>query len=102
MWFSPLVLLAVSVAVSPRRLPADEFADALASFRAGDYHKAARVLPTLGHALPRNRDYYLYFAAESEFYAEAYAKAETLFSELGRLRDSGLSAQGPWLAADCL
>jgi len=76
--------------------------DALASFRAGDYPKAARALPTLGQALPKNRDYYLYFAAESQFYVGAYAKAEALFAELAKLRDSGFSALAPWRAADCL
>jgi soluble lytic murein transglycosylase len=103
MLLAPIAFLALTAAAPAQtREPAGAFADAVAAFRAGDYVKAARTLPTLGDALPRNRDYYLYFLGESQFYAGAYAKAGATFSELGKLRDSRFAAVSPWRAADCL
>ena len=57
-----------------------EFADAVAAFRAGDYAKAARALPSLGQVLPKNRDYYLYVLGESQFYAGDYGQAQAAFA----------------------
>ncbi len=103
MSLAPLALLALTASAPAKaREPAGAFADAMAAFRAGDYAKAARTLPALGDALPRNRDYYLHFLGESQFYAGAYARAGTTFSELGKLRDSRFAAGAPWRAADCL
>ena len=39
------------------------------AFRAGDYAGAAKLLAGLAPRLPRVRDYVLYFAGESEFFA---------------------------------
>jgi len=109
-----LLVLAASAAAGPlipTFSPADRgeglpkakgIAGALAAFRAGDYAKAARSLPALGGALPRNRDYTLYFLGESQFYAGDYGKARTAFTELGKARDSRFAAMAPWRAADCL
>src|SRR5450631_2197007 len=96
-----VMVLAASATASARK-PADEFAIALTAFRAGEYDKAARALPALGDALPRNRDYYLYFLGESQFYAGAYAKARAAFTELGKQHDSRFAAIAPARVADCL
>ena len=79
-----------------------EFPLALTAFRAGEYDKAARALSALGGALPNNKDYYLYFLGESQFYTGAYAKARIAFAELGKLRDSRFAAIAPARMADCL
>jgi soluble lytic murein transglycosylase len=103
MLLASIAFLALTTAAPAQtREPAGAFADAMAAFRAGDYVKAARTLPALGEALPRNRDYYLYFLGESQFYAGAYSKAGATFSELGKLHDSRFAAVAPWRAADCL
>lgn len=103
MSLAPIAFVVLTAAASPPpRAPAGEFADAVIAFHAGDYARAARVLPALGDALPRNRDYYLYFLGESQFYAGFYAKAGATFSELGKVRDSRFAAVAPWRAADCL
>ena len=96
-----VIVLATSATPGARK-PADEFADTLTAFRAGDYAKAARALPGLADALPRNRDYYLNFLGESQFYAGAYAKARAAFTELGKLHDSRFAAIAPARVADCL
>ncbi len=96
------VIVLASSATTKARAKADEFVDALAAFRAGAYDKAARTLPTLGDVLPGNKDYYLYFLGESQFYAGAYGKARATFSELGRQRDSRFAALAPARVADCL
>jgi soluble lytic murein transglycosylase len=98
--FAMLVLSAS--ATTGARAATNEFADALTAFRAGEYDKAARVLPTLADALPKNRDYYLYFLGESQFYACAYAKARAAFAELGKLHDSRFAGIAPARVADCL
>jgi soluble lytic murein transglycosylase len=98
-----IVLLVLTTAASAQaRPPVGASADVVAAFRAGEYAKAMRTLPALGDALPRNRDYYLYFLGESQFYAGDYAKAGVVFSELGKLHDSRFAAVAPWRAADCL
>ena len=89
-------------ATTKARAGADQFAEALTAFRAGEYDKAARALPALGDALPKNKDYYLYFLAESQFYAGTYAKARAAFSELGKQRDSRFASMAPARVADCL
>jgi soluble lytic murein transglycosylase len=94
-----LIVLATS-ATAPSR--ADEFADALTAFRAGEYDKAARTLPALGDALPKTRDFYLYFLGESQFYAGAYGKARATFADLGKQHDSRFAAIAPARMADCL
>jgi soluble lytic murein transglycosylase len=96
-----LLFLAASLAAKPRA-GAAEFADAVAAFRKGDYARAARALPALGGALPKNRDYYLYFLGESQFYAGAHGQARTAFAELAKSRDSRFAALAPWRVADCL
>jgi soluble lytic murein transglycosylase len=96
-----LVVIVLAASATASKL-ADEFTHALTAFRAGDYDKAARVLPGLGEALPKNRDYHLYFLGESQFYAGAYAKARATFIELGRQRDSRFTALAPARVADCL
>jgi len=98
--FAMLVLSAS--ATTGARAASNEFADALTAFRAGDYDKAARALPALADALPKNRDYYLYFLGESQFYAGAYAKARAAFAELGKLHDSHFAGIAPARVADCL
>jgi soluble lytic murein transglycosylase len=95
-------LLAFVLSASAPHAQADEFAEAVTAFRAGEYDKAARTLPALGDALPKNRDYYLYFLAESQFYAGAYAKARVAFSELGKQHDSRFASMAPSRVADCL
>jgi soluble lytic murein transglycosylase len=99
--FAPIALLAL-LAASPRPTPADGFAEALARFRAGDYAKAAKLLPALGEALPKNRDYYLLFLGESQFYAGQYAKAAATFTELGKMGDSRFDGMARFRAADAL
>jgi TolA-binding protein len=96
-----LILLAAAVAPNPRTGAAG-FADALSAFRKGDYETAAHALPKLGEALPKNRDYYLYFLGESLFYTGDYAKARAAFAELAKLRDSRLDTDAAWRVADCL
>ncbi len=96
-----VIVLAV-FATTKARTEAGEFEKALSAFRAGDYEESARALPGLGDALPKNKDYYLYFLGESQFYAGAYAKARTAFSELGKQRDSRFAAAAPARVADCL
>ena len=89
------ILTAFVLSASASHAQADEFAEAVTAFRAGEYGKAARALPALGDALPKNRDYYLYFLAESQFYAGFYAKARAAFSELGKQHDSRFASMAP-------
>jgi soluble lytic murein transglycosylase len=72
------------------------------AFVAGEYQEAARALDGLAARLPRNGDYALYLAAESEFYAGAPARARPLFEALGRQRSSRFAPLAPWRVADCL
>ena len=103
MSFATLVTVVLATSATPRTpKPADGFVAALAAFRAGDYEGAAQALPGLDDALPKNRDYYLYFLGESQFYAGAYAKARAAFAELGKQRDSRFTAMAQARAADCL
>jgi soluble lytic murein transglycosylase len=97
-----LVLLVAASPPPPSHAGTERIADALAAFRQGDYAAAARALPKLGEALPKNRDYYLYFLGESHFYTGDYGKARAAFEALAKLRDSRLAADAPWRAADCL
>jgi soluble lytic murein transglycosylase len=102
MTVAPFVLLVLATTPAPKsRAPIDQMADALAAFREGDYVQAARVLPGLAGALPRNHDYYLYFLAESQFYVGDYGKAASTFAELARRRDSRFAELAPWRSADC-
>ena len=98
--FAMLVLSAS--ATTGARAATNEFAEALTAFRTGEYDMAARALPALADALPKNRDYYLYFLGESQFYAGAYAKARVAFAELGKLHDSRFAGVAPARVADCL
>jgi soluble lytic murein transglycosylase len=95
-----LVVLVLLVAGTTKGDP--DFDHAVSAFRAGDYDKAARAFASLGEALPKSRDYTLYFLAESEFYAGAYAKAEAAFVELGKQHDSRFAGSAPARVADCL
>ena len=72
------------------------------AFRAGDYAGAAKLLAGLAPRLPRVRDYVLYFAGESEFFAGNPARARTLFSELERQKSSRLQPLAAYRVADCL
>lgn len=72
------------------------------AFTAGEYPKAARLLAGLDAKLPRTRDYALYLAAESEFYAGRPARARALFAELVNEKDSRFAPVAPWRVADCL
>lgn len=72
------------------------------AFRAGDYAGAAKLLTGLAPKLPRVRDYVLYFAGESEFFAGNPARARTLFSELERQKSSRLQPLAAFRVADCL
>ena len=72
------------------------------AFRAGDYAGAAKLLAGLAPRLPRVRDYVLYFAGESEFFAGNAARARTLFSELEKQKSSRLQLLGAYRVADCL
>jgi soluble lytic murein transglycosylase len=103
MSLAALAVLVLSVtSATGARAATKEFSDALTAFRAGEYDQAARALPTLGDALPKNRDYYLYFLGETQFYAGAYAKARAAFAELGKQHDSRFAAIAPARVADCL
>jgi soluble lytic murein transglycosylase len=72
------------------------------AFAAGDYRKAAKTLAGLEARLPRNRDYALYLAAESELYAGRPARARSLFGVLANEKDSRFALLAPWRVADCL
>jgi soluble lytic murein transglycosylase len=95
-------LLALLLAAAPLPAGADGSAVALTAFRQDDYRAAVRALPSLGRALPKNRDYYLYFLGESHFYSGDYNKARAAFTDLATLRDSRFAALAPWRVADCL
>ena len=95
-----LILLAAAGSAKPRA--AEDLPAALAAFRQGDYDKVARALPALAGSLAKNRDYYLYFLGESQFYDGDYGKARATFDELGKVRDSRFAAIAPWRVADCL
>jgi soluble lytic murein transglycosylase len=103
MSLATLAVLVLAASATPRvRSQADAFADAVTAFRAGEYDSAARALPALGDALPENRDYYLYFLGESQFYAGAHAKARAVFAELSKHHDSRFAAWASARIADCL
>jgi soluble lytic murein transglycosylase len=72
------------------------------AYRAGDYPAATRLLDGLPDRLPHTRDYALYLAAESEFFAGRPARARPLFEEIGRLARSPLKASAAYRVADCL
>jgi len=98
-----LALLLAAASTSARQhAEAEDFTQALAAFRGGDYANAARALAGLEKALPKNRDYYLYFLGESQFYDGSYGKALATFAELARARDSRFADLAPWRVADCL
>jgi soluble lytic murein transglycosylase len=94
-------LLCLTAAPAPDSAVA-QFRRGHAAFLAGDYATAARLLYGLAARLPRIRDYALYLAAESEFYAGKPARAQPLFEELARLPRSPLKASAGYRAADCL
>ncbi|HEY0711061.1 MAG TPA: hypothetical protein VGF45_00185, partial [Polyangia bacterium] len=79
-----------------------QMARAVQAFRAGDYEKAARLLDGLPARVPRIRDYALYYAGESEFYAGRPRAALTRFRELERDRGSRFANHASLRAADCL
>jgi soluble lytic murein transglycosylase len=72
------------------------------AFAAGEYPQAAKLLAGADARLPRTRDYALYLAAESEFYAGRPARARALFSSLASEKDSRFAPVAPWRVADCL
>ena len=94
----PLVVATLSAAASPVKALGQGYE----AYAAGDYSKAARTLAGLDGKLPRTRDYALYLAAESEFYAGRPARARTLFATLATDKDSRFAAVAPWRVADCL
>jgi soluble lytic murein transglycosylase len=93
-----LFLATLSVAANP----VASLGEGHRAFAAGEYAKAARTLTGLEAKLPRTRDYALYLAAESEFYAGRPARARALFATLGNEKDSRFAAVAPWRVADCL
>jgi tetratricopeptide (TPR) repeat protein len=99
-----MVLLSLLVATLPlaAAAPIAQLSAGHQAYRAGQYQKAARLLAGLPAKLPRTRDYALYFAAESEFYAGRLARARALFDQLADERDSRFAALAPWRVADCL
>lgn len=99
-WF--VLLLVVASRPAQPAAGVEQLAHALTAFRQGDYATAARALPKLGEALPKNRDYYLYFLGESHFYVGKYGQARAAFADLGKMRDSRLAAGASWRVADCL
>jgi soluble lytic murein transglycosylase len=72
------------------------------AFAAGRYAEAARLLAGAEQKLPRTRDYALYLAAESEFYAGRPARARALYTTLIAEKDSRFAPVAPWRVADCL
>ena len=99
---SPATLVAVVLAAAGTPKRGLDFEHAVSAFRACDYEKAAPAFASLGEALPKSRDYALYFLGESQFYAGAYAKAEATFVELGKQHDSRFAGIAPARVADCL
>src|SRR5438046_2369148 len=93
-----LVVATLSVAANPVKALGQGYE----AFSAGEYSKAARTLAGLDGKLPRTRDYALYLAAESEFYAGRPARARALFATLATDNDSRFAAVAPWRVADCL
>ncbi len=74
---------------------------AVSAFRAGDYDLAARTATRLLPLLPRSRDYVLYIAAESEFYAGRERAALPLWKRLAADKSSRLAPLAAYRAADC-
>lgn len=72
------------------------------AFSAGRYAESAGTLDRLAPRLPRSRDYVLFLAGESAFYAGRAQRARALFEELARAKSSRLAAVGAWRAGDCL
>jgi soluble lytic murein transglycosylase len=72
------------------------------AYRGGDYPAAARLLEGLADKLPRTRDYVLYLAAESEFFAGRAARARPLFEEIGKMSRSPLKTSAGYRVGDCL
>lgn len=97
----PLTLLLLAATAAPGAATPG-LAPALTAFRQGEYGKAARALSAKPALLPRNRDYYLYFLGESQFYAGDYGRARLAFAEIGKARASRFAAVAPWRVADCL
>jgi soluble lytic murein transglycosylase len=93
----PLVVATLSVAA-----PVKTLSQGYQAYTAGEYAKAAKTLAGLEAKLPRNRDYALYLAAESEFYAGRPARARALWASLVNDKDSRFAAVAPWRVADCL
>ncbi|HEY0708705.1 MAG TPA: tetratricopeptide repeat protein, partial [Polyangia bacterium] len=79
-----------------------QMARAVQAFRAGDYDKAARLFEGLPARVPRMRDYALYYAGESEFYAGKPRAALARFRELERDKGSRFATSASFRAADCL
>src|SRR5687767_11890310 len=77
-----LLLLAASAQATPRRV-ADGLAAVHEAFRGGDYARAHKLASQLISAPAlENRDYALYFAAESAFFAGDLAAAKKLYERL--------------------
>src|SRR4051812_39390879 len=97
-----VLMVQLAVAAAPAQSPVSELERGHAAFRAGQYREAGRILDGLAARLPRNADYALYLAAESDFYAGAYAKARGEYEALAKQRASRFAPVAPWRAADCL
>lgn len=96
-----LSLLAATLSVAAAN-PVKALGQGYQAFAAGEYPKAAKTLAGLDGKLPRTRDYALYLAAESEFYAGRPARARALFATLATDKESRFAAVAPWRVADCL
>jgi TolA-binding protein len=79
-----------------------QMARAVHAFRAGDYEKAARLFDGLPTRVSRIRDYALYYAGESEFFAGRPRAAIGFFRELERDRASRFASIAGLRTADCL
>lgn len=100
-----LMLFMALAAAAPTGASRSAVADLAAghrAFRAGQYPEALRRLAALPGRLPHARDYILYLAAESAFYAGEAPRARALFSALARERGSRFAAIAAWRMADCL
>jgi soluble lytic murein transglycosylase len=97
-----MALLSLAFATLAVATPVKDLGQGYRAYAAGDYARAAKTLTGLEAKLPRTRDYVLYLAAESEFYAGRPARARALFSSLASDKDSRFAPVAPWRVADCL
>jgi soluble lytic murein transglycosylase len=107
-WLQIWTLLTASAGIpatppgpSPSGRALDQFRRGHQAFRSGEYDQAAKLLDGLPARLPHTRDYVLYVAAESEFYAGRAARARKLFEQLAALPRSPLKLAAAYRVADC-